>query len=57
MSRLREVLQADIEACRKKADFYRANRLFEAAHYAGKLAENLELALTTLPRDEDPQVA
>jgi hypothetical protein len=56
-SELRTILSGDIQAYRKKADFYKSNRLFEAAHYANKLAENLELALTTLPDENDPEIA
>ena len=54
---LRNVLSDDIEAYRRKAEFYKSVRLVEAAHYANKLADNIELALTTLPRDDDPQIA
>jgi len=56
-SELRKTLSGDIENYRKRAEFYRSHRLFEAAHYADKLAENLELALTTLPSDDDPAIA
>ena len=35
----------------------RGLHLYEAASYAKKLASNLELALTTMPRDEDPEIA
>jgi hypothetical protein len=54
---LRKTLSADIDSYRKRAEFYRSQRLFEAAHYADKLAENLELALTTLPSGDDPEIA
>lgn len=56
-SELREILSNDIRSYRAKVDFYRSHRLFEAAHFANKLAENLELALTTLPSDDDPEIA
>jgi len=56
-SELRRILTNDIEDFRKKADFYKSHRLFEAASYANNLAKNLELALTTLPKDDDPQIA
>jgi hypothetical protein len=32
-------------------------RLFEAAKYAGNLASNLELALTTMPSDDDQEIS
>lgn len=53
---LRAMLTQDIDDARKKSQFYREHRLTEAAHYASKLAENIELALTTLPSDDDPQI-
>jgi len=56
-SQLRSILSSDIEEYRKKAEFYKSRRLFEAAHFADKLAENLELALTTLPDENDPEIA
>jgi hypothetical protein len=54
---LRTTLSNDIGVYRKKAEFYKSHRLFEAAQYANKLADNIELALTTLPRDDDPPIA
>lgn len=54
---LRTVVSDDVDYFRSKAKFYKANRLFEAAKYAENLASNLELALTTLPSDEDPDIA
>jgi hypothetical protein len=54
---VRSVLSEDIEVYRRKIDFYKSLHLFEAAHFADKLAENIELALTTLPRDGDPEIA
>ncbi len=53
---LRAILTEDIENARKKMQFYREHHLAEAAHYASKLAENIELALTTLPSDDDPEI-
>ncbi|HUO45017.1 MAG TPA: hypothetical protein VMT94_08955 [Burkholderiales bacterium] len=54
---IRKTVAEDIRNFRAKAQFYESARLFEAASYAKKLASNLELALTTLPSDEDPKVA
>jgi len=54
---VRSILSKDIETYRKKIEFYRSLRLFEAAHYADKLAANIELALTTMPKDDDPKIA
>jgi len=54
---VRKTVAADVESFRAKAKFYESVHLFEAASYAKKLASNLELALTTLPSDEDPQIA
>jgi hypothetical protein len=54
---IRTVLSQDIEAYRKKIAFYKSLNLFEAAHFADKLAENIELALTTLPKDDDTEIA
>jgi len=31
--------------------------LFEAAHFADKLAENIRAALTTMHKDDDPEIA
>ena len=56
-SELRRILSSDIEEYRKKAEFYKSHRLFEAADFANKAADNLELALTTLPDENDPQIA
>ena len=52
----RKTLTEDINNFRLKAKFYESLHLFEAAKYAGSLAANLELALTTLPADEEKQV-
>jgi hypothetical protein len=51
------VVSDDINYFRSKAQFYKTHRLVEAAKYAENLASNLELALTTLPSDEDPEIA
>lgn len=50
-------LKADIDAFRAKAKYYTALHLFEAAKYAEHLAANLELALTTLPSDDDIEIS
>jgi len=55
--KIRSQLQADIDAYRKKADYYDSLRLHEAAGMARRLANNIELALTTLPREGDPEIA
>jgi len=54
---IRTRLQADIDAYRAKAAYYTTLRLHEAAGLARKLADNIELALTTLPRDGDPEIS
>jgi hypothetical protein len=54
---IRSVLTQDIENYRKKIAFYKSLNLFEAAHFADKLAENIELALTTMHKDDDPEIA
>ena len=54
---IRKVLSDDIERFRLKAVFYRSLHLFEAEKYAKDLASNIELALTTLPSDEDPEIS
>jgi hypothetical protein len=43
---VRSVLSQDIQTYRNKIAFYKSLNLFEAAHFAGKLAENIELAPT-----------
>jgi hypothetical protein len=53
----REILSKDIDSFRQKARYYESLRLFEAAKYAKELASNIELALTTMPTDDDPQIA
>ena len=54
---IRAEIQKDIQLYRGKAQTYETLHLYEAASYAKKLASNLELALTTMPRDEDPEIA
>jgi len=53
----RKMLSDDINNFRQKAKHYESLHLFEAAKYAGNLASNLELALTTMPSDEDQEIA
>jgi hypothetical protein len=52
----RTILRNDIDDFRRKANYYESLRLFEAAKYAKELASNIELALTTMPRDDDPTI-
>ena len=51
----RNILLDDIDNFRLKAKYYESLRLFEAAKYAGNLASNLELTLTTMPHDDADQ--
>jgi hypothetical protein len=53
----RKILLDDIDNFRLKAKYYKSLRLFEAAKYADNLASNLELALTTMPSDDDPEIS
>jgi hypothetical protein len=53
----REILSKDIDSFRLKAKYYESLRLHEAANYAKKLASNIELALTTMPSDDDPEIS
>ena len=53
----RQRLKGDIDDLRVKAKYYASLHLFEAARYAEHLAANLELALTTLPSDDDTEVS
>ena len=55
-SDLRSILSDDIVTYRKKREFYQSVHLYEAARYADKLAENIELALTTIPEPDDPKI-
>jgi len=52
----RKVLQDDIDYYRRKAKYYDSLHLYEAAKYANHLASNIELALTTMPTDEDTKI-
>ena len=52
----RAILLKDIDGFRAKAKYYESLRLFEAAKYAKELASNIELALTTMPSDNDPEI-
>ena len=54
---VRASLLQDIEEFRRKAKYYESIRLFEAAKYAKSLAANIELALTTMPADNDPEIS
>jgi hypothetical protein len=54
---VRMILLDDIDYFRSKAKYYKTHRLFEAAKYADNLASNLELALTTMPSDEDQDIS
>ena len=52
----RQSLTGDVQQYRQKAKFYATLHMFEAEKFADRLADNVELALTTLPSDEDPQI-
>jgi hypothetical protein len=52
----RKILQDDIDNFRLKAKYYDSLHLFEAAKYAKHLANNIELALTTMPSDKDQKI-
>jgi len=54
---IRKLLEDDIAFYREKAKFYESQRLVEAGKYADRLADNLELALTTMPSEDDPEIA
>ena len=54
---IRKMLQDDIDMYRVKAKGYESLRLVEAAKYAERLADNIELALTTLPTDNEQDIA
>ena len=54
---IRKLLEDDIALYREKAKFYESQHLFEAGKYADRLADNIELALTTLPSEDDPEIA
>ena len=53
----RKMLLGDIDTFRAKAKYYKSLRLIEAAKYADNLASNLELALTTMPSVDDPEIS
>ncbi|MGO8754553.1 MAG: hypothetical protein ACLQHK_04920 [Gallionellaceae bacterium] len=53
----RKILLDDINSLRSKAKYYESLHLFEAAKYADKLASNIELALTTMPSDDDTEIS
>lgn len=50
---IRQILTDDIGYFREKAHYYASLHLFEAKKYAEELASNIELALTTMPSDDD----
>lgn len=52
----RKILLDDIENFRLKAKYYESLHLFEAKKYADNLASNIELALTTMPSDDDTEI-
>lgn len=52
----RKILQEDIVNFRRKANYYDSLHLYEAKKYANNLADNIELALTTMPSDEDTEI-
>ena len=51
------MLLDDINNLRSKAKYYGSLHLCEAESYAEKLASNIELALTTMPSDEDVEIS
>ncbi|HMD73896.1 MAG TPA: hypothetical protein VKG05_08565 [Steroidobacteraceae bacterium] len=53
----RTILEADIDNFRRKAKYYESLHLYEAKRYANHLADNIELALTTMPSDEDSKIS
>jgi hypothetical protein len=53
----RKTLLDDINNLRSKAKYYESLDLYEAESYAKKLASNIELALTTMPSDEDIEIS
>lgn len=53
----RKILSDDIDNIRRKATYYGSLHLFEAEKYANALASNIELALTTMPSDEDQEIS
>jgi hypothetical protein len=53
----KKILADDVAMLRSKIKYYESLHLFEAAKYANHLAENIELALTTMPSDSDQEIA
>ena len=53
----RKILSDDIDNFRLKAKYYESLHMFEAEKYADKLASNIELALTTMPSDDDQEIS
>ncbi len=53
----RKILSDDIDHFRLKAKYYDSLHLYEAQKYAEHLASNIELALTTMPSDDDPEIS
>lgn len=54
---IRKQLSDDIGSFRLKAQYYESIQLFEAAKFAKNLASNIELALTTMPSDNDAEIS
>ncbi len=54
---IRKILSDDIDHFRLKAKYYESLHLFEAEKYAENLASNIELALTTMPSDDDQEIS
>ena len=53
----RKILSDDIENFRSKDKYNAPLHFFEAEQYAEKLASNIELALTTMPSDDDQKIS
>ena len=53
-----EILQGEAisESLLMKASYYESLHLYEAEKYVNNLALNIELALTTMPSDEDTKI-
>ena len=54
---IRKILSDDVDLFKSKAKHYKLLHLFEAEKYAEHLASNIELALTTMPADDDQEIA
>lgn len=52
----RRILLDDVDKFRLKADYYESLHLAEAARYTRDVATSIELALTTLPSGDDPDI-